>query len=150
MSNRRDKCQRNANLPCRIQIFGWYKKPSVALISSQILIFWNRPSSHRLVSAERTLATTDSSTSGSRKTRHQPTIPSFRAQKTNQINAPDKACTISGTKYSSNPRPPTHAPTCTLLSQKALLRDHSLVNEPKLETYPSPSKGINPTYHSDT
>src|ERR1700733_1062125 len=49
--------------PCRIHIFGWYKKPKVALMSSHMRIFWNRPSSQRLVSAASTLATTVSSTS---------------------------------------------------------------------------------------
>lgn len=50
-------------VPWRIHILGWYKNPSVALISSQIRIFWNKPNSHRLVRAASTFATTDSSTS---------------------------------------------------------------------------------------
>ena len=49
--------------PCRIHIFGWYKNPRVALISSQMRIFWNSPSSHKLVSDASTFATTLSSTS---------------------------------------------------------------------------------------
>lgn len=50
-------------LLCLIQIFGWYKNPRVAPISSQSRIFWNKPSSQRLVNDESTFATTDSSTS---------------------------------------------------------------------------------------
>lgn len=38
-----DTCQRDNmyDIPWRIHIFGWYKKPRVALISSQIFIFWS-------------------------------------------------------------------------------------------------------------
>jgi hypothetical protein len=54
---------RRIQIPCRIQAFGWYKKPMVAFISSQIRVFWNKPSSDRAVSDCRTLVTTDSSTS---------------------------------------------------------------------------------------
>ena len=53
------------SLPCRIHTLGWYKKPSVALINSHIRIFWNNPSSHRLVNVASTFATTVSSTSNS-------------------------------------------------------------------------------------
>lgn len=58
--------------PCLIQIFGWYKKPSVALMSSQIFIFWNKPSSQRLVRAESTFATIVSSTSNETQLRNVP------------------------------------------------------------------------------
>ncbi len=102
----------NDAAPCRTHTFGWYKKPNVALISSHIRIFWNRPSVQRLVSEASTFVTTVSSTSNTHVVRH---------VTTNGITQgiPDSACIISGKMYSSKLRPPAHAATSTILSKKA-------------------------------